>query len=320
MTSNSTPATVFLFAGQGSQYFQMGRELYERDPVFSREMREMDALVCATGAPSVLGQLYGPRSKSDDMDDIRLSHPAIYMVEVALARALIAAGCRPDLTLGASLGTVAAAVVAGQIARDDGLSLVVSHAQTIARDAPAGGMLAILAPLSVAAEELQRGEVEVAARHFDEHFVVAGPVDALSRLEKRLHAADVIFQRLPVPYPFHSRWIEPLQASYAAPGPAASLRRSDIPLVCCATGEALHRLPAGHLWRVARLPIDFQRTVLHLETAGPHRYLDLSPSGSLATFLKYLLPRDGASTWQAVLSPYGADLERMNEAVKRWSP
>lgn len=302
--------TVFMFSGQGSQYFQMGRGLYESDPVFAREMREMDAIARANTGRSVLDELYGTRSKADEMADIALSHPAIFMVEVALARSVMYAGVRADLVLGASLGTVAAAVVAGQLDRDDGLMLVLAQARCIAQHAPPGGMMAILDAPQVIERELAEGAAVIAGRNFNGHFVASAPVAALDRIELRLRERAIVHQRLPVPYAFHSPWIDPMRDAFIAATRGLPSRPSTVGVVCCASMQTLHTMPPDHFWQVARLPVEFQRTVQALESRGPHRYIDLGPSGTLATFIKYLLGPGARSTAQPVIAPFGRDEDR----------
>ena len=78
--------TAFLFSGQGSQYFQMGRGLYEQNLVFRSCMEQMDNLARDMLGVSVAEALYGPHGKAEPFDELRLTHPAIFMVEFALPK------------------------------------------------------------------------------------------------------------------------------------------------------------------------------------------------------------------------------------------
>src|ERR1035438_178933 len=92
---------VFMFAGQGSQYYRMGREFYARKPVFRDWMN-----FCSRRLEPVLGLsltdlLYGPRSDPfAAFDETRLTHPAIFCLNYSVTQTLIADGIRPSLLLG----------------------------------------------------------------------------------------------------------------------------------------------------------------------------------------------------------------------------
>ncbi|HET9483946.1 MAG TPA: acyltransferase domain-containing protein, partial [Xanthomonadales bacterium] len=124
--------TVFLFSGQGSQHFQMARALFEHEPVFRRWMLRLDGVVRDLADESVVEALYDDANdRSAAFDRLALTHPAIFMVEYALARALIDAGVEPDMTLGTSLGSFAAAAVAGFVDPEHALAAVVQQAAAL---------------------------------------------------------------------------------------------------------------------------------------------------------------------------------------------
>jgi acyl transferase domain-containing protein len=80
--------------------------------------------------------------------------------------------------------------------------------------------------------------------------------------------------------------------------------------------SALDTLPESYFWDVARQPVYFERTLRLLERSGPHLYVDCSPSGTLDSFLRQILP-SGGSTSIATLSPFGQDVRRLNQALQR---
>jgi trans-AT polyketide synthase/acyltransferase/oxidoreductase domain-containing protein len=101
--------TIFLCGGQGSQYFGMGQPLYAEQPVFREELRALDDIARPLLGRSVVEVVFHPqRRRMEPLDDLLISHPAILMVEVALARTLASQGILPDLVVGASLGELTA--------------------------------------------------------------------------------------------------------------------------------------------------------------------------------------------------------------------
>ena len=112
-TPGNPPRTIFMYSGQGSQYYGMGRELYEHDAVFRRAMRACAELYRPlAGGRDLLAELYDESRRHDEMSDILLSHPALFALGHALTQVLVERGVRPDGVLGYSLGEYVAAVTA----------------------------------------------------------------------------------------------------------------------------------------------------------------------------------------------------------------
>jgi acyl transferase domain-containing protein len=260
--------------------------------------------------------LYGSNCKTDTFDDIRLTHPAIFMVEVALAKTVAELGIKPDYTLGASLGTFAALAIADCVAKEEALALVIRQALAIERYCPKGGMIAVLGEPRLYEESpfLQARSV-IAGRNFASHFVLSAPRDNLPAVENFLMRAGITCQSLPVHYPFHSRWIDPIREVLVAAFGTSGIRMSETPVICCAHGGMLQEVSGNYSWQVAREEIAFIRGIDQLEQFGPLDYLDFSPSGTLANFLKYLLPKTSASRTFRLMTPFGNDFELLASAI-----
>lgn len=304
---------VFMFSGQGSHYFHMGKSLFEHNATFRRSMLDMDQFVRGRSGQSVLDTLYDERrGKGDAFDRTALTHPAIFMVEYALAQTLMEQGVVPDLTLGVSLGAAAAATVSGCMRLEDALEGVMLQADALESHCQPGGMIAIL---STPEPRLLAGlgeECEIASFNFPGHFVLAAQRASLAPIQAALRERNLTFQPLPVSFAFHSRWIDAARPCIERNQAALPRKPAAIPMACCAHARVLTQLPENYFWNVAREPIRFQHTIAELEKNGPYRYLDLGPSGTLATFLKYSLQPGSRSTAQAVLSPFGGELRNLS--------
>jgi len=308
----SATETVFMFSGQGSQYFQMGKELYEHDDTFREWMCRLDDLALRTAGRSVLETLYSEAyGKGQPFDRTLLTHPAIFMVEYSLAQSLIHAGVEPDLVLGASLGSFAAAAVAGFIDVEDALVAVIRQAMTLEESSEPGGMIAVLADPSLYSEEFLGGRSELAAVNFSSHFVVSAKPAELTLIEAGLKERDISHQRLPVSLPFHSRWMDPAKAPFASFMESIRCKPGRLPLVCCDLTESLTALPESYFWNVVRRPIRFRETIGRLEQGGARRYIDVGPAGTLATFFKYGKPANSTSTVHSILTPFGRDQKNL---------
>ena len=301
--SSDTDDITFVFAGQGSQHGMMAHALFEANPVFRDTLLALDEVARDLAGGSVLAAMHDPvRARDAAWDDLSMTHPAIFMVEFALARAVMAQGIVPRRVLGTSLGAFAAAAVAGLLSPEAALGATIQQAAAIEACCEPGGMLAVLAPSDAWLPRLGHFG-EVAAINFDGHFVMAAPDDGIRHMETALQAANVGYQRLPVRYAFHSRWIDPARDVFMAHCRSLMLAPPRIPVVCCERASPLESLDAEHFWRVVRQPIRLAEAVAHVSPRAT--YLDLGPSGTIATFLRYILPPPHRV--RAVLSRLGRD-------------
>jgi len=309
--------TVFMFSGQGSQYYRMGFVLYEQRSIFKRYMQSMDSIVQELCGCSVVDELYHQgRARSESFARTLFTHPAIFMVEYALAQTLIESGIEPDLTLGASLGTFAAAAVSGCLTMEEALRTVILQAQLLEKFCAKGAMVAILAQQHVFNEQALSGISEIASYNFASHFVVSAKHDRAGEVEGFLRQRQLPFQRLQVSFAFHSQWIDEARIPFEAAINRRPSRPALIPMVCCAESRILDALPVGHQWAVARKPIRFQQTIASLEEGGSYHYIDVGPAGTLATFLKYSLDPSSESTKWPIMTPFGRELANIEAVVR----
>lgn len=306
--------TVWMFSGQGSQYYQMGKALFEHHTVFRYWMMTLDSHIQSVTGNSVVEAIYSA-DKTTIFDRTLLTHPAIFIIEYALAQSLRAEGLKPDLVLGTSLGSICAAVVGGYISVEDALAVVLRQAEVFEAHCEPGGMLAILAAPTLFQQDFLSDKSEIASVNFDGHFVVSADQANLLAIEQCLRLKGVINQRIAVSFAFHSHWIDDAAPYLVQPVSFLRPPQGTLPLVCCASGEILNHLPDDFFWQVVRQPIRFHETISNLERSGTCRYIDVGPSGTLATFVKYCLSGDSRSTVHPVLTLYGRDMDNLSSLL-----
>ncbi|MDN0200042.1 ACP S-malonyltransferase [Streptomyces sp. S.PNR 29] len=317
---SGTLPVVFMFSGQGSQYYRMGQELFDDNPVFRAALERHDAVVAEELGESVLARVFDPaKRRNEPFTETGITHPAIVMIELALAETLQAAGIEPDYLLGASLGEYAAAAVSGSLPPADCLRLLVRQARAL-RAGPRGGMLAVLAGPEVTDRIPALRACEIAARNYPGHFVVAGTEEDLARAESALRAADVVHQRVPVEYGYHSSLMDPALADCQEAFRGVQFAPPRIPWVSCVDGGPVDRPTVDHFTRVARRPIAFEDTITAMRERGDFLYLDLGPSGTLHNFVRNNLPSGTRSRSLPLLSPFGHDPGVLTRAQQLAAP
>jgi len=90
-----------MFSGQGSQYYQMGKELFILHSTFRKWMLKMDDFVQAQIGTSIIDKIYNEkRGREEQFVRTLWIHPTIFMVEYALTQVLLEEGIKPDYVWG----------------------------------------------------------------------------------------------------------------------------------------------------------------------------------------------------------------------------
>ncbi|MFG6107404.1 acyltransferase domain-containing protein [Leptothoe sp. EHU-05/26/07-4] len=311
---------IWMFSGQGSQYFDMGRDLYKANPVFRDRMQACDAHCERLLGFSILEIIY-PRanvSKSAPFDNLHHTHPALLCIQYSLAQTLLSQGMKPDLMLGYSLGEWVALSVFGVLPFAAALESVVEQVDLLKRCTPPGGMLAVMASPDIVDSSPVYQDMAISAHNFRNHFVLSGLKQSIDCVQAHLRASEITHQRLPVTVAFHSPAMDAIEMYYKAQGHRKYPQSLTIPLVSLAYTEILDILPEDFLWNILRRPVFFEKTIRRLEADGDYHFVDLGPSGTLATFLKYLLTPDSHSKISPILTPFQqaqVNLERLESAL-----
>ena len=280
------PALVWLFPGQGAQYAGLGRALAEADPVFGAAFAEAMAAVQPWLSFDLAQRLADP--SPDALKATEATQPALFCVEVALARAWQSRGLQPAALVGHSIGEFAAAVIADVMSLADAARLVARRGALLQAQ-PAGAMLSVRLPLAQLQARLP-ADVFLAAENGPQACVVAGESAAIDAFVAALEADGVGARKLVTSHAFHSPMMDAAVAPFEALVREVALSAPRIPIVSTSTGEWLtdaQACDASYWARQLREPVRFSRALrTAMERHATALALELGPRDSLSTLVR----------------------------------
>ena len=291
----TAPRVAFLFSGQGSQYFGMGRELYETEPVFSEVIDACDRVLTPHLGDSLLNLMfYG--EDTDLINQTRVTQPALVALELALAALWRSWGVRASAVIGHSVGEIAAAVHAGVLSLDDGLTLI-AHRAGLMQGTEHGGMVSVALPLAKVEELIKDRELDVATINGPESIAVAGAPEHIATFVEDLTAMGVKARALVVSHAFHSRLMDPMLDEFTTAISGLDFGAPQIPIVANLTGALAEpgTYDPAYFAAHVRRPVRFHDGARQLAQLGVDVVLELGPDRTLINLITAagLLPEGG---------------------------
>ncbi|KAM9966748.1 hypothetical protein ACTFIR_006977 [Dictyostelium discoideum] len=317
--ASSTPI-IYVFTGQGPQWRDMGKALYETESVFKDAIDHCDQLLANYFGYSILQKL---RSlESDDSPEIHhpiLALPSIFLIQVGLVALYKSFGISPSIVVGHSFVEVSSALFSGVINLETAVKIVYYRGIYQNLTIGTGRLLSIGISTDsyVKNYALLYPEFEIACYNDPNSIVITGSEQDLLDVKSTLSADGVFCAFLGAPCSFHSSKQEMIKEKILKD--LSDLPESNIPVVpffSTVTGSQLSDKDN------ARMPVDFTKTISNIfnfieenESYKNAIFLEIGPHPTLGFYIPKCKPSNSTITSKPIIvSP----LHKKKEELKQF--
>lgn len=283
----------FIFSGLGSQYVNMGLDLYREEPVFRDQIDDCFKRLQPLVKEDLKGILYPANDKIEDAKEkikqSEVSQILLFIFEYALAKLLMKWGINPHGVMGYSFGEYTAACIAGVFSLEDALKLIVSRGRLV-QQMPEGAMLSV--PLTIdQLKPLLNDDLSIAVDN-GPSCIVSGARAVVHEFEKQLKEKKYMCMPLDTSHAVHSKLMEPILKKLEEEISHITLNEPRIPLIANATGRAATEgeLTTPSYWsRHLRGTVEFARGIKELVKESASIFIEIGPGWDLSSLvLRYI--------------------------------
>ncbi len=289
---------IFMFPGQGSQYIDMGKELYDHSEIFSNIIDE-----CLDEANQHMNVdlkeiIFSEKGETHDIYNTYYAQPIIFAFEYSIAKYLMKFGIFPDVMIGHSIGEYAAACISGVMTPKEAIRILVKRGKLM-NQLSEGAMLSVLA----SPEEIEKylnDDVEIAAYNTSHSCTISGTVTGIEKVEMLLRQNDILFKRLKTQLAFHSKMMDSILSDFEKVFDDIELKEPQIEYLSNVTGEFIRgkdamdpRYYSEHIVK----PVRFYQGIEKIQNESTNIFIEVGPGKTLSSFTSDILKNNPYSIY-----------------------
>lgn len=289
--------TAFIFAGQGSQYIGMGKDLYENISVCKEVFDKANDILGFDIKDLIFN------GNKEELDITENTQPAILITSIAAKKAIEEKGVKADVVAGLSLGEYSALVTSEVLNFEEAVALVKKRGRFMQEAVPVGvGLMAAIIGLpleklkSVLEKAKENGIVEIANYNTNNQIVVGGEKEAVRKaMELSLEAGAKRAIELKVSGPFHTSLLEKASIKLREELQNIEFNKPKVKTISNVTSEIIDDKDdiKSLLFSQVKSSVRWNESIEKMLNMGVDTFIEIGPGRVLSSFIKEITREKG---------------------------
>ncbi|SHN72055.1 type I polyketide synthase [Desulfovibrio litoralis] len=311
---------AFVFSGNGSQWFGMGKDLFHKSPLFKETIKKIDNLLAKLQDWSLVEMISNPEDFKDLYLQAEYSQPLLFAIQVGIVEYLASKGIKPTAVLGHSVGEVAAAYTAGALSLEDAVKVIHYRSHLLGELKNLGHMAVANISLQQAQELLAEynGELVVAAINTEKSLTVSGETTLLQAFVKKCTKLHHAAKMTNINYPFHSHLVESIKDKFISSLKDLKPQKPTIEFLSTVEGYNQDNkvLDADYWWKNMRNTVNFNKAVGTAISQGILHFMEIGAHPILQSYLRNIFSQH--SVTGCYLSALKNNADEYNTLQDNW--
>ncbi len=289
-----TPAkreVVFMFSGQGSQFIEMGKTLYDEELFFKNIMDEGFSRlkhITSKDYKEIIGYDIENTFDPEAINNTSHAQPLLFLLEYALSKLLMHWGIVPVNMIGHSLGEYTAACIAGVMSFEDALKIIVKRGELMSA-IDEGDMIAVGTSIDVI-RTLITPSLSVAAVNTKDSCTISGRSGDVADFIKILALKEIPYKLLHTSHAFHSEMMDSILTDFENELHKITLSKPQIPFVSNLSGKRItsQEAESAQYWvKHLRETVNFEKGIKTIVKENKENcFIEIGPGNALSNFCK----------------------------------
>lgn len=271
---------AFMFTGQGSQYINMAKEIYEAIPEFKVYLDQCSEAFYPYIKAKVIDLIYGENCDDSVLKKTSITQPVVFSIDYSLGRLLMEYGIEPECLLGHSIGEWSAAAIAEVVTLEEAAKLVSLRGKLMGEIDVEGAMAAVFINKDKLLELMEECKLEnlwIAAFN-GSHQVVSGGSKSIDEFANILEKKGIVCKKLRVSQAFHTPLMKPMLESFESELKKVQFKTPKIKIVSNVTGSFIDKPITAEYWLQHVLSsVKFEQSISFINEHGINAFVECGP-------------------------------------------